>query len=146
MVPVEAPIAEIDPIKRLKMVQAAYESLQTSVLPTGFAILLKIVGLLSSVVNSTLGDSPAIAIFTNFPGPRNKGELLGETVSDVRFTGGVMKGVGIFIHSISYGGKLLMGNKICSSLFPYDGKEAKRSELFLRLAIKELDVLADNFV
>jgi hypothetical protein len=140
MSPIELPVMESDPVKRLQRMHGKLDDLiKNSTLPFGFLGAFWIVGLLLSIKGSKKAGSPlGSLIMTNFPTPDVPLKMFGQEGVYMRMSFGFSKsGYPIGVSSVSFKGDLLFQVKVDAGLFP----EEKDSASILAFIEDELDVL-----
>jgi hypothetical protein len=142
MVPIQLPVFESDPVKRLQtMHQTLDDIIKNSTLPFGFLAAAWIVGLLISIKkpsNQTRVSPLGSLAMTNFPTPDVPLKIFGQEGVYMRMSFGFPKsGYPIAVASVSFKGDLLFHIKVDAGLFPKE----EDSENVLRFIEDELDFL-----
>jgi len=90
---VKLPIGTLDPIERLKEINAHLISLKKSTLPYTMAYLLPLMGLCPvPLARQLFKQVYTTALLSNFPGPDNVIKYGGHELQDVMFTAGLLPG------------------------------------------------------
>jgi hypothetical protein len=140
MVPIQLPVIESDPVKRLQTMHNTLDDIiKNSTLPFGYLAAAWIFGLWMSVKRPTAGGSPLGSFtMTNFPTPDVPLRVFGHQGVYMRMSFGFAKaGYPIGFASVSFKGDLLFQVKADAGLFP----EAKDTRNLLGFIEDELDLL-----